>query len=279
MLSSASGASSQQLLQSLQTKNQNNNGLIGDCSTNNVVNSGNNLFNQFNITQCQHGFLQVNARILNGSAPPGSSIPFRSARDVTAGGFWLCGVIDRDRDHFSQANNSTTGNLLEKDYNNALGIPFNNTNPYNLDNVLQAGNEPDFYGTFGKRPAVEFDYFGDIGQLMNQMGNDPLVLNRTMLLAPSVATGPWTRFLEPLIIGVPAVTTSTIVSPSTYHDPQQQLYNYLMDNYTTGLIEPRNATPAQVKVKYLLASVVTQKGNFTWAGLTFDQWAKKTSQL
>ncbi|KAF5376683.1 hypothetical protein D9615_007846 [Tricholomella constricta] len=30
-----------------------------------------------------------------------------------------------------------------------------------------------------------------------------------------------------------------------------------------------NATPAQVKVKYLLASSVSQKGNYTWAGQTF----------
>ncbi|TFK36088.1 hypothetical protein BDQ12DRAFT_737177 [Crucibulum laeve] len=30
-----------------------------------------------------------------------------------------------------------------------------------------------------------------------------------------------------------------------------------------------NATPASVKVKYLLASSVSQKGNFTWAGQTF----------
>ncbi|KIL64296.1 glycoside hydrolase family 79 protein, partial [Amanita muscaria Koide BX008] len=90
--------------------------------------------------------------------------------------------------------NTRTGKLLQKDHNNTLGmtnsppihykenllyiissflnvrwflgIPFNNSNPYNLDIVhygqsilgenligLQAGNEPDFYGTFGKRPA------------------------------------------------------------------------------------------------------------------------------
>jgi len=34
-------------------------------------------------------------------------------------------------------------------------------------------------------------------------------------------------------------------------------------------IGQQNATPAQVKVKYLLASSVSQKGNFTWAGQTF----------
>ena len=48
-----------------------------------------------------------------------------------------------------------------------IGIPFNATNPFRLDIVeagqailgdyllgLQAGNEPDFYQQFGKRPAV-----------------------------------------------------------------------------------------------------------------------------
>ncbi|KAF5376627.1 hypothetical protein D9615_007857 [Tricholomella constricta] len=36
----------------------------------------------------------------------------------------------------------------------------------------------------------------------------------------------------------------------------------------SGIGQP-NATPAQVKVKYLLASSVSQKGNYTWAGQTF----------
>ncbi|KAG5638703.1 hypothetical protein H0H81_010928 [Sphagnurus paluster] len=36
----------------------------------------------------------------------------------------------------------------------------------------------------------------------------------------------------------------------------------------SGVGQP-NATPAQVKVKYLLASSVSQKGNYTWAGQTF----------
>jgi len=36
----------------------------------------------------------------------------------------------------------------------------------------------------------------------------------------------------------------------------------------SGINQP-NASPAQVKVKYLLASSVSQKGNYTWAGQTF----------
>ncbi|KIL60007.1 hypothetical protein M378DRAFT_168639 [Amanita muscaria Koide BX008] len=53
MVSSTSGTSPQQLLQSfksLQTNNQNNKGLIGDGS-NNIINSGDGQVNQFNITQ------------------------------------------------------------------------------------------------------------------------------------------------------------------------------------------------------------------------------------
>ncbi|KIL60005.1 hypothetical protein M378DRAFT_960307 [Amanita muscaria Koide BX008] len=55
MVSSTSGASPQQLLQSfksLQTNNQDNKGLIGDGS-NNIVNSGDGQVNQFNITQAE----------------------------------------------------------------------------------------------------------------------------------------------------------------------------------------------------------------------------------
>ncbi|KAF8636113.1 hypothetical protein AX17_003816 [Amanita inopinata Kibby_2008] len=87
-----------------------------------------------------------------------------------------------------------------------LGIPFNDTAPFRLDIAeegqavlgdyligLQAGNEPDFYAQFGKRLPTysEFDYFNDVGNLITQLNNDQKVTNRTMLLAPSVASGPW----------------------------------------------------------------------------------------
>ncbi|PFH50110.1 glycoside hydrolase family 79 protein [Amanita thiersii Skay4041] len=87
-----------------------------------------------------------------------------------------------------------------------LGIPFNSSAPFNLDIVdygqeilgeyligLQAGNEPDFYGQFGKRQKgyLPSDYFGEVGQLINQLNNDPKVLNTSMLLGPSVASGAW----------------------------------------------------------------------------------------
>jgi len=88
-----------------------------------------------------------------------------------------------------------------------LGIPFNQTNPYRLDIVqagqpilgdyllgLQAGNEPDFYQQFGKRPApyTPQSYFNDVGTLVNQMNSDSSILNRSMLIGPSVSSGPWT---------------------------------------------------------------------------------------
>ncbi|KIL60021.1 glycoside hydrolase family 79 protein, partial [Amanita muscaria Koide BX008] len=144
---------------------------------------------------------------------------------------------------------------------------------------LQAGNEPDFYGTFGKRPAnyTQFDYFGDIGQLVNQMGNDPLVLNRTMLLAPSVATGPWTpeqvwdtgflnsyaQYMSWLAVEhYPIDNCFAQFHTGIYHDPQQQLYNYLMHNYTTSLIAP-----------YLNSTNIAQQANKPFSCL------KPTSRL
>ncbi|KAF8624071.1 hypothetical protein AX15_006082 [Amanita polypyramis BW_CC] len=133
--------------------------------------------------------------------------------------------------------NTTSGRLIEKDYGNTLGttkspaleykedlfylmsnisnslnvrwflgIPFNKTNPFQLDIAekgqailgdrligLQAGNEPDFYAMFNKRPAnyTVWDYYNDVGNLTSQMNNNPQITNRSMLLAPSVATGMW----------------------------------------------------------------------------------------
>lgn len=45
-------------------------------------------------------------------------------------------------------------------------------------------------GIFGQ-PYTPQNYFNEIGELISQMGNDSLVLNKSMLLAPSVSTGPW----------------------------------------------------------------------------------------
>lgn len=108
-------------------------------------------------------------------------------------------------------------------YSSIAGLPFNATNPFRLAIAekgqailgdyllgLQAGNEPDFYAKFHKRPAVSClnhgtqiiaytgsqnytvqDYYDEIGSLINQMKNDPHIDNSSMLVAPSVASGPW----------------------------------------------------------------------------------------
>ncbi|KAM6492990.1 hypothetical protein JOM56_011124, partial [Amanita muscaria] len=81
----------------------------------------------------------------------------------------------------------------------ATGIPFNATNPYRLDIMekghryyllgLQAGNEPGLYAYMRKRPSNygPMDYFGDFGSLVYQLNRNFWVLNRTMLMGPSVS--------------------------------------------------------------------------------------------
>src|SRR6266702_4817501 len=101
------------------------------------------------------------------------------------------------------------------------GIPFSNTTPFSLGIVengqqilgdhligLQAGNEPDLYAAHGHRPSVsslyilkleevrtdenfqtysQFDYFGEVGTLIQQIANDPLIPKKdNMLIVPSV---------------------------------------------------------------------------------------------
>jgi hypothetical protein len=82
-----------------------------------------------------------------------------------------------------------------------LGIPFNDTN-FRMaivqegskilgDNLLglQAGNEPDFYGQFGRRPSTysPFDYMGEVGDLINVMKDTQYEQVRNRLITPSVA--------------------------------------------------------------------------------------------
>ncbi|KAK2460443.1 hypothetical protein APHAL10511_007608 [Amanita phalloides] len=149
-----------------------------------------------------------------------------------------------------------------------LGIPFNATNPFRLDIVhtsqavlgdhligLQAGNEPDFYAEFGKRSAnyTPADYFGEVGALVSQMNNDPLVLNRTMLLAPSVSTGPWhpediwntgflpaySQYLAYLAVEhYPTDNCAARFGVGIVHDPQQTLPSYLTHDSVTGVLAP-----------------------------------------
>ncbi|KII84147.1 glycoside hydrolase family 79 protein [Plicaturopsis crispa FD-325 SS-3] len=88
-----------------------------------------------------------------------------------------------------------------------LGIPFNDSSNLRLgiaekgeailgDNLLglQVGNEPDLYSAHQHRPSTysQFDYFGEFGQLIQAVANDPNIPVRDNLIGPSVATGAWT---------------------------------------------------------------------------------------
>lgn len=83
-----------------------------------------------------------------------------------------------------------------------MGIPFNETTIRMAivdesqailgDNLLglQAGNEPDFYGKFGRRPSPyePADYVAELGNLIKTLDAEQYAGVRGKLLAPSVAT-------------------------------------------------------------------------------------------
>ncbi|KAF9529902.1 glycoside hydrolase family 79 protein [Crepidotus variabilis] len=88
-----------------------------------------------------------------------------------------------------------------------FGIPFNDSMNWRLtiaeeaqdilgDNLvaLQAGNEPDFYLSFGRR-QIKYDpadYNSDVDSLIKVIDANPRIPVKNKLLGPSVATGPWT---------------------------------------------------------------------------------------
>ncbi|KAF8636081.1 hypothetical protein AX17_003787 [Amanita inopinata Kibby_2008] len=87
-----------------------------------------------------------------------------------------------------------------------LGVPFNDTTNFRLGIAevgqqilgeyligLQAGNEPDLYARHNRRPSSygPQDYFNEFGQLINAMSGDQHIVNRNLLIGPSLATGDW----------------------------------------------------------------------------------------
>ncbi|KAF8636118.1 hypothetical protein AX17_003821 [Amanita inopinata Kibby_2008] len=87
-----------------------------------------------------------------------------------------------------------------------LGIPFNDTQNWRLSIAsegqrilgdyligLQAGNEPDLYARHHKRPPnySVHDYFKEFKSLVNAIANDDQILDKQMLIGPSLATGAW----------------------------------------------------------------------------------------
>ncbi|TFK33319.1 hypothetical protein BDQ12DRAFT_441495 [Crucibulum laeve] len=85
-----------------------------------------------------------------------------------------------------------------------MGIPFNDSVNWRLqiaehgqtimgDNLLglQAGNEPDFYDTNGHRTETysPFDYFTEVGSLINAIDANPNIPNKHILIGPSLGGG------------------------------------------------------------------------------------------
>jgi hypothetical protein len=149
-----------------------------------------------------------------------------------------------------------------------LGIPFFNTTPFALGIAeegqqilgnyllgLQAGNEPDLYAAHGHRPSTytQFDYFGEIGTLVQQIASDPLIPQKNnLLIVPSVQVT-WTP--ESVFdTGIVAAYTSSIYGLAverypddncaalypalgeTLQNPQDIFINYLQHNASTSLV-------------------------------------------
>ncbi|TCD66252.1 hypothetical protein EIP91_001615 [Steccherinum ochraceum] len=162
-----------------------------------------------------------------------------------------------------------------------LGIPMNDTTDLRLgiaevaeavlgDNLLglQLGNEPDLYAGHGHRAPTygPFDYFGEFGVVVNAIGNDSNIPIRNNLVAPSVATGPWTPELVWNTGFIPAYSNVLgSLSVEHYPDdncaaafpggpfgapkvPQDVFSNYL--NHTSGV---------QIVAPYLNSSNIAQQ--------------------
>ncbi|KAH9003624.1 hypothetical protein EDB86DRAFT_2888634 [Lactarius hatsudake] len=149
-----------------------------------------------------------------------------------------------------------------------LGVPFFNTTPFSLGIVengqqilgdyligFQAGNEPDLYASHGHRPSTysQFDYFGEVGTLIQQIANDTLIPKKdNILIVPSVQVL-WTPE-SVWNTGIVSSYSSSIISlaverypddncaalyPSlgeTVQNPQDIFINYLQHNASTNLV-------------------------------------------
>ncbi|KAF8267751.1 hypothetical protein EI94DRAFT_1729509 [Lactarius quietus] len=149
-----------------------------------------------------------------------------------------------------------------------LGIPFYNTTPFALEIVesgqailgeyllgFQAGNEPDLYEAHGHRPQgySQFDYFGEVGNLVQQIANDTLIPQKNdLLIVPSVQltwtpesvwnTGIVTSYsssISGLAVERYPNDNCAAVYPTlgfTPQDPQAVFINYLQHNYSTDMV-------------------------------------------
>ncbi|KAI0255534.1 hypothetical protein BJV78DRAFT_1151513 [Lactifluus subvellereus] len=149
-----------------------------------------------------------------------------------------------------------------------LGIPFNTSAPFSLgiveygqqilgDRMLgfQAGNEPDLYASHGRRPSTysQFDYFGEIGVLVQQIANDSAISKKNnMLVVASVQTvwtpeSVWnTGIVESYSSSISALAVERYPDDNcaalypalgeALQNPQDIFINYLQHNASTTLI-------------------------------------------
>jgi hypothetical protein len=148
-----------------------------------------------------------------------------------------------------------------------LGIPFIDAQNVSLaivehgqtilgSNLLgfQAGNEPDLYAAHGHRPSTysQFDYFGEIGTLVQQVANDSAISNKNNLfIVPSIQVT-WTpesvwntgivssysNSLYALAVERYPDDNCAALYPSlgAPQNPQDIFINYLQHNASTGLV-------------------------------------------
>ncbi|KAJ3493949.1 hypothetical protein NLJ89_g10909 [Agrocybe chaxingu] len=144
-----------------------------------------------------------------------------------------------------------------------VGIPFNDSANWRLaiaenaqevlgDNLLamQAGNEPDLYARHEKRPSgyTFYDYFGEVGDLIQHIDANDRIPVKNNLLAPSLATGDWfpediwnIGFLEAYIDRLWAITMEHYPTNNCFaqfgvgspQDPQANFPNFL--THTAGI--------------------------------------------
>ncbi|KAJ7593397.1 glycoside hydrolase family 79 protein [Mycena floridula] len=160
-----------------------------------------------------------------------------------------------------------------------LGIPFFDTTNWRLEIVekgqqilgdhllgFQAGNEPDYYIRHGHRPATynPYDYFGEIGDLINVIASNPNIPNKDCLIGPGIAAGEWTpesvwntgfvdSYSQQLaylaVEHYPLDNCFSRYGTGTYRDPQANFINYLTHDAGKGIVATFLNTTAYAQTK------------------------------
>ncbi|TFK29209.1 hypothetical protein FA15DRAFT_664535 [Coprinopsis marcescibilis] len=155
-----------------------------------------------------------------------------------------------------------------------LGIPFNDSVDWRLAIVeygeeilgddllgLQAGNEPDFYVQFGRRAPgyTAYDYFNEVGDLINVMAPNDRIPRKNILIAPSTSGKVWqaetvweTGFLDAYQDHMYGITVEYYPwdncaamytgIEANIRDPQEILNYYVDHNNAIALVSPYHNT-------------------------------------